>query len=189
MGRYAGRFVVETHAHAQRAVVKFAERGIKKPTTGDMYGNVATVTWADNTERLLYDMERYGVDMCIIMSGGLGRGADNDLDLKIAEQHPDKFSALCFPTTFLNKCARGEVVWSFEEVLKETEGRLKTGKYKGLGQGLPATDSPGAFRHLWAKKEHKRKGEFLSDGELLDRYRVFYDLAQKYKVAVAGMPY
>ena len=83
MGRYAGRLVVETHAHAQRAAVGFKERGIK-PSHGQMYAEVSQTTWYDNSERLLFDMERYGVDVCVIMSGGLARGSDNDLDLTIS---------------------------------------------------------------------------------------------------------
>lgn len=55
MGRYAGRFVVDTHCHAQRAAVRFAERGVTAPTTRDMYAGVADVTWFDNSGRLLYD--------------------------------------------------------------------------------------------------------------------------------------
>jgi len=35
MGRYAGRFVVDTHVHAQRAAVKFRERGLT-PTHGEI---------------------------------------------------------------------------------------------------------------------------------------------------------
>jgi hypothetical protein len=188
MGRYAGRFVVDTHTHAQRAVIGFRERGVKAPSMAEMYAEVATVTWVDNSARLLYDMERYGFDMCVIMSGGLARGMDNDLDVKIAEQHPGKFAVLCYPTTLLNKASRGEAEWTIEGALKETEERLKTGNYKGIGQGLPVTES-GAFGYLFATKEEKKKVETLSEGELLDRYRMFYDLAQKYKVVVAGAPH
>lgn len=188
MGRYAGRFVVDTHCHAQRAVAKFAERGMKAPSIAQMYADVAEVTWYDNSARLLYDMDRYGFDMCIIMSGGLARGMDNDLDIKLAEQYPDKFAVLCYPTTIFNKAARGEAKWSIGGTLKETEERLKTGKYKGIGQGVPITEL-GAFGDLWARGEKKRKAEVLSDAERLDRYRMFMELARKYKVAVSGLPH
>ncbi len=187
MGRYAGRFVVDTHVHVQRASLKFKERGIK-PSIKEMYSQVAEVTWWDNSARCLYDMERYGIDACIIMCGGLARGMDSDLDVKIAEQHPGRFAVLCYPTTFLKKCSRGEVKWSIEGALKETEQRLKTGKYKGIGQGLPITES-WAFEWLWATKEEKKKAEFLTEAEALDRYRMFYDLAEKYEVVVAGAPH
>jgi len=186
MGRYAGRFVVETHTHVQRAAVKFKERGLK-PSTRQLYTDVAQVEWFDNSERLLYDMERYGIDMCILMSGGLARGMDNDLDVKIAERYPDKFAVLCYPTTLQNKVSRGEAKWSIEGALKETEARLKTGKYKGIGQGVPVTEM-GAFGELWATGETKKKTEIISHEELLDRYRMFLDLADKYKVAVSGIP-
>jgi len=183
MGRYAGRFVVDTHVHAQRAVLKFAERGIKTPTIGGMYTDQGTSTWLDNTGRLLYDMERYGIDVCIIQGGGLGRGMDSDLDLKIAEQHPGKFAVLCYPTTLLNKAMRGKAKWSVEAAVKETEQRLKTGKYAGLGQGLATAEGP-EFR-VWTRGEKRKKAEFLSETERLDRCRLFFDLAVKYKVALA----
>jgi hypothetical protein len=188
MGRYAGRFVVDTHCHGQRAILKFKERGLKDPSTAQMYADVSRVTWVDNSDRLLYDMERYGFDMCILMSGGLARGMDNDLDAKIAERYPDKFAVLCYPTTILNKASRGEVTWTFEGALKETEKRLKTGKYKGMGQGLPVTEMT-SFGKLWAKGDQKKKTETLSIEEELDRCRAFMDLAMKYEVAVAGLPF
>ncbi len=184
MGRYAGRFVVDTHVHVQRASLKFKERG-EKPSVGGMYGKVAELDWWDNSPRCLYDMERYGIDLCIIMCGGLSRGMDNDLDIKVAEQNPGKFAVLCYPTTFLKKCTRGEAKWSIEGALEETEQRLKTGKYKGIGQGLPVTESY-SFEKLWATKEQKKKAEILSPTELLDRFRLFMDLAEKYEVAVAA---
>jgi len=189
MGRYAGRFVVDTHCHAQRAVLKFSERGIKAPSTEQLYTEVGEVTWTDNSERLLYDMERYGIDMCVLQSGGLARGMDNDLDAQLAEKYPDQFVALCYPTTFLNKVASGKAKWSLEAVLEETETRLKTGKYKGIGQGLPITEMGEAFERLWAKGQSKRKTESLTETEILSRYRMFLDLASKYKVALAGAPY
>jgi hypothetical protein len=189
MGRYAGRFVVDTHVHAQRAVGKFKERGIDAPSTSQLYAEVPSFKWVDNSERLLYDMERYGIDMCVIQSGGLARGSDSDMDLNLVERYPDKFVALAYPTTFLNKVASGKVKWSLEGALEETEARLKTGKYRGIGQGLPITEMGGAFEDIWAKKDSKKKVEILTDTERLDRYRLFMDLAEKYNVAVAGVPH
>ena len=188
MARYAGRFVVDTHCHPQRAVVKFAERGIKTPSTREMYAEVADVQWHDNSERLLYDMERYGIDLCILMSGGLARGMDNDLDVEIAARNPEKFAVLCYPTRTFNQAARGEELWTFEGALKETEDRLKTGKYVGIGQGLPITEL-GYFADWWALGDEKKKEEVLSEEESLDRYRMFMDLAASFEVAVAGMPH
>ena len=188
MGRYAGRFVVDVHVHAQRAAVKFAERGIKTPTIGDMYSDVATLTWHDNSERMFYDMDRYGVDVAIIQCGGLARGMDSDLDLQLAEKYPDRIAVLCYPTTLTQKAAAGEVAWTFEASLAETEERLKTGKYKGIGQGIPINEG-GSFGRLWATKDSKKKNEVISEAEMIDRYRAFMALASKYQVAVAGMPH
>jgi hypothetical protein len=188
MGRYAGRFVVDTHCHAQRAAVRFAERGVKAPSTRDMYAGVAEVTWFDNSERLLYDMERSGFDMCILMSGGLARGMDNDLDAALVERHPDRFAALAYPTTRLRAVMQGKSKWSVEAALKETEERLKTGNYRGIGQGLPITES-GSYGNLFASGAEKSKSESLSITETLDRCRAFMALAEKYGVAVSGLPH
>ncbi|MCL5959859.1 MAG: amidohydrolase family protein [Chloroflexi bacterium] len=186
MGRYAGRFVVDVHVHAQRAAVKFAERGVKTPSMGDVYAGVAGVTWHENSGRLLYDMDRYGIDVCILQCGGLARGMDTDLDLKLVEQHPDRFAALCYPTDLVRKAAAGEAEWTVAAALAETEERLKTGLYKGIGQGLPITEM-GSFGELWAAGDSKKKAEVLSESEVLDRTRMFMDLADKYNVAVAGL--
>ncbi|MDP2646845.1 MAG: amidohydrolase family protein [Desulfobacterales bacterium] len=184
MGRYAGRFVVDTHVHVQRASLKFKERGVK-PSIGQMYAQVAELDWWDNSARCLYDMDRYGIDVCIIMCGGLSRGMDNDLDVSIALQHPDRFAVLCYPTAFEKQCTRGEAKWSVQGALQETEQRLKTGRYKGIGQGLPITEGA-AYGRRWATREEKKKVELLSMAESLDRYRLFMDLAEKYQVAVAA---
>lgn len=188
MGRYAGRFVVDIHCHAQRAAVRFAERGVKVPSTHDLYAGVAEVTWFDNSERLLYDMERYGFDMCILMSGGLARGMDNDLDAELVKRHPDRFAALAYPTTLLRATTQGKTKWTVQAALKETEERLKSGNYRGIGQGLPITES-GSFGNLFASGAEKRKVESLSLAETLDRCRAFMALAEKYGVAVAGLPH
>ncbi len=188
MGRFAARFVVDTHCHAQRAVARFAERGIDQPSAGEMYADVAELVWFDNTDRLFYDMERYGVDLCIIQSGGLARGMDNDLDAELAERFPDRIAALCYPTTLQNKSARGEAKWSFEAALAETAKRLESGKYCGIGQGLPLTEGE-SFARLFAEGEDKKKIVPVSPAEELDRARACLDLARKHAVAVAGLPH
>ena len=188
MAPYAARFVVDTHVHAQRTVARFAQRGIKTPTAGQMYADMAELTWFDNSDRLFYDMERYGFDMCILQSGGLARGMDNDLDAGLAEKHPDRFAALAFPTTILNKAAKGGRKWTFKGALAETEKRLKTGKYCGIGQGLPVTAGE-SFARLFAEGDEKKKVETIGPAEDLDRHRACLDLARKYGVAVAGLPH
>jgi hypothetical protein len=60
--------------------------------------------------------------------------------------------------------------------------------YKGIGQGLPINEG-GSFGRLWATKDSKKKNEIISPAEEMDRYRAFMDLADKYQVAVAGLPH
>ena len=66
MGIATGRFLLDTHVHAQRHAFKFKERGIK-PSYSTLAEGMADVDVYDNSPRLLYDMERYGVDMCVLI--------------------------------------------------------------------------------------------------------------------------
>lgn len=71
-----GRFIVDTHVHAMRHAVKFVKRELKatyatlgQQMTLAVQAEEATpktpIVVYDNSARLLYDMECYGVDMCI----------------------------------------------------------------------------------------------------------------------------
>ena len=65
MGIAKGRFVIDTHVHAQRAALKWKERGLTPNWVS--LGELRAESQAyDNSPRLLYDMERYGVDMCVL---------------------------------------------------------------------------------------------------------------------------
>ena len=84
MGIARGRFLIDTHVHAQRHAVKLRERGIK-PTFDTLATEMrwgSNVVLYDNTPRLLYDMDRYGVDMCVIMPG---MGMSDELNLVIVK--------------------------------------------------------------------------------------------------------
>lgn len=104
-----------------------------------------TVTWAwamaqvdayDNSARLIYDMERYGVDMCIIQPAF---GMSNEIGLEQVKKYPDKFAANCQAGLkhTRDKVASGEMEWSIEAVLEELDSLLKTGNYVGIGKGMP----------------------------------------------------
>ncbi|MBW1801943.1 MAG: hypothetical protein JRJ85_14565, partial [Deltaproteobacteria bacterium] len=94
MGLARGRFVVDTHVHAQRHAFKFKDRGIK-PDWAKLAEGMPDADVYDNTERLLYDMARYQVDMCVIMPAF---GMTDELNAEIVKAHPDKFVALCYGT-------------------------------------------------------------------------------------------
>jgi len=128
-----GRFVVDTHVHAQRHAFKFRERGIK-PDFKTLAEGMPEVDVYDNTPRLLYDMERYHVDMCVILPAF---GMTDELNGQIVKAHPDEFVAFCSATSYAAKARRGEVTWSVKGVCEELDRLLGTGLYVGIGEGIP----------------------------------------------------
>ena len=90
-----GRFIVDTHVHAQRFAAgrAFAEAKLSSQTAryNDLAHVIRRLTPYDNSERLLYDMDCYSVDMCVLLPAF---GMTNELNLEIVSRHPDKFVAL-----------------------------------------------------------------------------------------------
>ena len=137
MGIARGIFVVDTHVHAVRIAMKFKERGVEPTYEGvfsGMGGRAAEASYYDNSERLLYHMDRYGVDMAVIMSLG---GATEVL-IDILKKHPDRFVGRGSPTGLARKVRTGEAEWSIEEYCKELDEFLATGLFQGgIGEGMP----------------------------------------------------
>ncbi|HKB55504.1 MAG TPA: hypothetical protein VKD22_16020, partial [Ramlibacter sp.] len=98
-----GRFIVDTHVHSQRTAAGAALRkkaGLagsgdvsKQYNYPDLAEALRQVEPYDNSERLLYDMNAYDVDMCIIRPS-MSLGMNNELNVELVEKHPDKFAAL-----------------------------------------------------------------------------------------------
>ena len=100
-----GRFVIDTHVHAQRfAVGKALREQQQRSQSGEreeweqLSGVLSEVEPYDNSERLLYDMECYGVDMCVLLPAF---GMTDDLNRKIVEEHPDRFVAECMGDAYM----------------------------------------------------------------------------------------
>jgi len=138
MGIARGIFVVDTHVHAQRHAFKFKERGIK-PDFRALATGMPLVEVYDNSDRLLYHMERYGVDMCVIQPAF---GMTNELNVQIVKKHPDKFVALCNAVQTAHKAERGETEWTIEAACKEIDEELATGNYVGIGEGFTMEPQP-----------------------------------------------
>src|SRR6185295_3791184 len=89
----AGRFVVDTHVHAQRfaAGQAISERPAEV-SGGSQWGSLGKTMSGlepyDNSPRLEYDMECYGVDMCVLLPAF---GMTDELNLEIVERAPDKY--------------------------------------------------------------------------------------------------
>ena len=104
-----GRFIVDTHVHSQRHAAGKALKGSKD---FDKLGQVMGMMEAyDNSPRLLYDMECYGVDMCIIEPAF---GMTNQTNVDQVKAYPDKFAACCWPKEYQDRCAAGEEEWTIE---------------------------------------------------------------------------
>ena len=138
----AGRFVVDTHVHAQRFAAGSsladtqAEKGREwEALSQSLHGLVPY----DNTGRLEYDMECYGVDMCVLLPAF---GMTDELNREIVERAPDRFVAFCGITDYYGRVREGEEEWSIEGVCAELDRQLATGAFVGIGEGLPYMPMP-----------------------------------------------
>jgi predicted TIM-barrel fold metal-dependent hydrolase len=136
-----GRFVVDTHVHSQRTAAgpelrKTLGASSKKPKYSELGKILRELKPYDNSERLLFDMETYCVDMCIIRPA-MTFGMTNELNVQLVERHPDRFAALCTPRETFEKALRGEIDWTIEAACAELDRLLSTGKFVGIGEGMP----------------------------------------------------
>jgi len=164
MGIARGIFVVDTHVHAQRHAFKFKERGLK-PDYAKLAEDMPFVEVYDNSQRLLYHMDRYGVDVAVLQPAF---GMTNELNDEIVRKNPNRFVAICNPVKTTHSALRGEREWSIEQACKELEELLATGKYVGIGEGLP--------RPVGGKK--------ITWEERFDQICQIMEIAKKYKVVV-----
>lgn len=166
MMRAAGRFVVETHAHITTLYKPKGDAGDDwngLPMTPD----AGEVIHYDNSPLCLYDMERYGVDMCLLKPSM--QGTTNEYQADLVRKYPDKFRAFCADQTCKLKIARGEAKWSLDDAAQEVENALKTGMFIGIGEFVPQD---------WDPKK------IYTFEERLNEYRTFMELAEKYGVTV-----
>ncbi len=136
-----GRFIVDTHVHSQRTAAgtelrKATQESSKRLKYSDLGKILRELKPYDNSARLLYDMETYSVDLCIIRPA-MTFGMNNDLNVRLVEKHPDRFAALCTPRETFEKALRGEIEWTIEQACEELDRLLSTGKYVGIGEGMP----------------------------------------------------
>jgi predicted TIM-barrel fold metal-dependent hydrolase len=139
----AGRFVVETHAHAQRvaagqavkdAVARARAEGTRLNPWRVLGEQMKGLTPYDNTDRLFFDMATYGVDMAVLLPAF---GMLDTLNAKIVAAHPDRFVAEYGAMEYGRKCRAGEVEWSIEGLVEDIRAALGTGQFVGLGEVIP----------------------------------------------------
>ena len=169
--RKAGRFVVDTHVHSQRHAAgahlkeRLKETGKDKIDYTDLNATMGGLETYDNSPRLLYDMECYGIDMCVLQPAF---GMSNELNVELVEKYPDRFVAFCNA----KKAGQLGAEWTIDAACKEIDELLATGKFVGIGEGMPARPA-NAF-----------KGKTYNMSERMDELRKVCDLGRKHKVAV-----
>ena len=172
--RKMGRFVVDTHVHAQRFAagpkLKAARAAHAADPNENTFAELNSVMHDliayDNSDRLLYDMECYGVDMCVLLPAF---GMKNELNAEIVKKYPDKFVALCDAQRTAELARKGEIKWSMEEAVKELDELLSTGLYVGIGEGMPHFPSD--------------KG-YVDKNQRIDEMLMVMELASKHKIPV-----
>ena len=162
-----GRFIVDTHVHAQRFAVggelAKAQAGADRAGYGDLAAAIRRATPYDNSARLLYDMSAYDVDMCVLLPAF---GMTNELNLQIVDAHPERFVAVCGAMQTARKALDGEAPWSAAAAAAELDALLATGRFAGLGEGMPADPS---------------RKTTIGQTERLDQMRPIMEIARKHK--------
>ena len=169
-----GRFVIDTHVHAQRhaAGPEFKKLGLDEPRKiryRDLAGIMPHMKTYDNSKRLLYDMECYGVDMCILHPAF---GMNNEINVELVEKYPDRFKALASAKETADKALAGEIEWTMDDAIEELDRLLLTGKFVGIGEGMPANPGGPGLKKTYSQTER------------IDELRQVMDLAKKHEVPV-----
>lgn len=126
---------------------------------------------SDPESMLLYHMDKYGVDVCVLKSHGgyYSRGVDkNKLIQDMVKRHPDRFVALCCDVETQRKEASGEEPWNIDNAIKELDALLSTGLYAGIGEGFP--------------RNRDIRKPLVSWDQRLEEICKVADLCRKYKV-------
>ena len=164
--RYEGRFVVDTHIHITTLYKpKGMTEGWEFPEGWTGLGRF--VETFDNSPLCLYDMERYGIDMCVLLPSQIG--PTNELQAALVDKYPDKFRAMCTEQKLKIKVSQGRTKWTVDAACQEIEAALKTGKFVGIGEFVPRNSDR---KHIYTFRER------------LDEWRRFMDLAAKYNVVI-----
>ena len=155
-----GRFVVDTHVHSQRHAAGKDLKGSKD--YGDLGHAMFNIIAYDNSPRLLYDMECYGVDMCVLLPAF---GMTNETNVEQVKKYPDKFVAVCQAKETRDKAARGEIRWTMDAACEELDALLATGSFVGIGAAHAHADNQSQRSGLRRpRRAHDHQGYDESDG-------------------------
>jgi predicted TIM-barrel fold metal-dependent hydrolase len=160
MGLAKGIFMVDTHTHAQRFAFKFKEKGLK-PDYATLSDGMPESVCYDNSDRMLYFMDRYNVDVCVIQPAF---GMSNEINAEIVKKHPDRFVAFCSDIKTQERHRKGIKEWNLKDSLQEIDELLSTGMFVGIGECMPGF----AGKKSW----EQRFEEICQYMELCRKYKV-----------------
>ncbi len=174
MNRSIARYIVDTHCHITTLYQPATDEGWEMVERGEWTGLDAEVKPFDNCFLTLYDMDRYGVDMAVLLPSI--PGTTNESQARLVKRFPDRFRACCSDQQTMLKAVRGERPWAFAAALAEVEEALKTGWFVGIGEFAPGSSArclqvPGA------------QGP-VSFEQRVDEWAALCELASKYDVPV-----
>jgi hypothetical protein len=170
--RSIARFVVDTHCHITTLYQPATEAGWEQVEREEWNGLSAELAPFDNSFLTLYDMDRYGVDMAVLLPSI--PGTLNETQAKLVKRFPERFRACCSDQKTVLRAVQGKEPWSFKAALQEVDEALKTGWFVGIGEFAPGSSArnlrlPGAEGKV--SLEH-RADEFAALCELAVKYDV-----------------
>ncbi|MHA2940300.1 amidohydrolase family protein [Vibrio sp. RC27] len=170
--RNIARFVVDTHCHITSLYQPATQEGWDSVDNHEWNGLSQEIACFDNSPLTLYDMERYGVDMAVLLPSI--PGTTNASQAKLVKRFPDKFRACCCDQEEVLKAIRGEKQYSFKDAMTEVETALKTNMFVGIGEFAPGSSAyhrqlPGFEGNV---SFEKRFEEWCAIAELAIKYDV-----------------
>jgi hypothetical protein len=139
MNRSLARFVVDTHCHITTLYQPATEAGWEKVEREEWNGLQDELQPFDNSALTLYDMDRYGVDMAVLLPSI--PGTLNETQAKLVKRFPNKFRACCSDQRTVLDAVQGKAPWTFKAALAEVEEALKTGWFVGIGEFAPGSSA------------------------------------------------
>lgn len=172
--RSIARFIVDTHCHITTLYQPATEEGWEKVEQCEWSGLEYELEPFDNSFLTMYDMERYGIDMAVLLPSI--PGTTNESQAKLVKRFPNKFRACCSDQMTILKAIRGEEQWTFKAAMKEVEEALATGYFVGIGEFAPGSS---AYHRQLPGSEGK-----VSFEKRVDEWAALCELAVKYDVPV-----
>ncbi|MGA2466823.1 MAG: amidohydrolase family protein [Thermodesulfobacteriota bacterium] len=127
------RFICDAHVHSVRFAAKFTEKG-EVPDYLTLQERISTWEPYDNSAALLWEMDRYGVDMAICNSAFNMR---NEIIADQVKRHPGKLLGFC---SWAECRRRGTVEEDYrvtgDMMAEEVEKWLDEPGFVGVGEGV-----------------------------------------------------